>query len=160
MANESLDRALDWDDVIQNDSPDFVLLPEGTYPFTVRSFERGEYTPGPNAKLPACKKAILTIDIDGGALGTVTVKHNLFLHSRTEGLLCAFFTSIGQRKHGEQLHMNWQTVPGSRGLCKVIVTDQKSNDGRVRQFNNIERFLEPDDTAPAAPAQKWSAGNF
>lgn len=159
MANE-MERAFDWNDVIQNDSPEFIILPEGTYPFTVRSFERGEHTPGPNGKLPPCKKAILTIDIDGGALGSVTVTHNLFLHSRTEGLLCAFFTSIGQRKHGEQLTMNWQKVPGSRGLCKVIVTESKGRDGKVRQYNNIERFLEPDEAAPAAPAQAWNAGKF
>ena len=159
MAN-TVDRAFDWNDIIENDAPDFVLLPEGVYPFTVKSFERGEYTPGAGAKLPACKKAVLTIEIDGGDLGTVTVTHNLFLHSRTEGLLCAFFTSIGQRKHGEQLHMNWQAVPGSRGLCEVTIRDgNKRSDGTVPKFNNIKRFLEPtDQAAPAAP--KWSAGNF
>lgn len=41
------DRAFGWDDEIKNDGPDFVLLPEGDYLFTVTGFElrplRGRY---------------------------------------------------------------------------------------------------------------------
>ena len=33
-------REFGWDDEIQNDSPDLVLLPEGEYPFEVTKFER------------------------------------------------------------------------------------------------------------------------
>lgn len=29
--SDTIDRELDWDGSIQNDSPDFVLLPEGEY---------------------------------------------------------------------------------------------------------------------------------
>lgn len=32
---------LDWGSEIENDSPDFIVLPEGEYDFTVKSFERG-----------------------------------------------------------------------------------------------------------------------
>ena len=32
---ENTGRAFGWDDEIQNDGPDYVLLPDGDYPFTV-----------------------------------------------------------------------------------------------------------------------------
>lgn len=152
-------RAFDWNDTIEKDSPDFTLLPKGTYPFTVRSFERGEYSGG--AKLPPCKKAVLTIDIDGGPLGVTTVTHNLFLHSRCEGLLCQFFTAIGQRQHGQQLAMNWQLVPGASGMCEVGVRKWQGNNGTERESNEITRFLEPNATpAPAPAANGWQSGQF
>ena len=41
MAYEEInERAFGWDDEIKNDGPDFVLLPEGDYLFTVTGFER------------------------------------------------------------------------------------------------------------------------
>lgn len=57
-------REFGWDDEIQNDSPDRVVLPEGEYPFEVTKFERQRH-PG-SAKLPPCAMALLTIQIDGG----------------------------------------------------------------------------------------------
>lgn len=156
---ENLDRAFDWDDVISKDGGDFTLLPKGTYPFTVKSFERGEYAGG--QKLPACKMAILTIEVDGGQLGTATLTHRLFLHSRCEGLLCAFFVAIGLRKHGEPLHMPWAQVPGKRGMCEVGVRTWQSRNGQDMESNEITRFLEPDaSAAPAPAAPAWSAGQF
>lgn len=154
---ENTGRAFDWNDTIEKDSPDFTLLPKGTYPFTVRSFERGEYPGGP--KLPPCKKAVLTIDIDGGSLGVATVTHNLFLHSRVEGWLCAFFTSIGQRQHGQPLAMNWQLVPGASGMCEVGVRKWKDKNDTERESNEITRFLEPNAT-PAPAANGWQSGHF
>ena len=110
-------REFGWDDEIQNDSPDRVVLPEGEYPFEVTKFERQRH-PG-SAKLPPCAMALLTIQIDGGEKGPSVVTHRLYLHTRTEGLLCAFFESIGQRKHGEALRPRWNEVNGSRGRCRV-----------------------------------------
>ena len=103
MANTNMmEREFGWDDIIENDGPTWVLLPEGTYPFTVTEFERKRH-PG-SAKLPPCWKAELTIAVEG-AEGTANIQHNLFLHSKCEGLLCAFFTAIGDRKHGQPLKM-------------------------------------------------------
>ena len=144
------DRAFDWNDIIENDSS-FILLPAGTYPFTVKSFERGEYAGGD--KVPACKKAVLTIEIDGGALGVADITENLFLHSRAEWKLCQFFTAIGQRQHGEKLRMDWTKVPGSRGMAEVEVNNYKDRDGNPRQNNRIKTYLEPKAAAAAPTAQ-------
>lgn len=149
------DRMFDWNDIIENDSS-FTLLPEGTYPFTVKSFERGEHAG--SAKMPACKKAVLTLEVDGGALGTTEITENLFLHSRAEWKLCQFFTAIGQRKRGEQLRMDWNAVPGSRGMCALVVNEYKNKDGEDRKNNRVDRYLDPADVKPAAP--KAPAGGF
>ena len=42
---------MDWNDVIEDDGQEFVLLPEGDYNFVVTNFERGRF-PG-SAKIPA-----------------------------------------------------------------------------------------------------------
>ena len=115
------DGTLDWDSDIHNTGSEFVLLPEGDYPFTVTKFERQRH-PG-SAKLPPCNKAELTIMLDGGPLGTAIVTHNLFLHEKTEWRLYQFFESIGQHTKGsnDALKPHWNDVPGSSGRCHVAV---------------------------------------
>lgn len=143
------DRAFDWNDTIENDSS-FILLPEGAYPFTVKSFERGEH-PG-SEYIPPCKKAVLTLEVDGGPLGVTEVRENLFLHSRQEWKLCQFFTAIGQRKHGEQLRMNWNAVPGSKGLADIIVDEYTNKKNQKVKTNKVGRYLDPaDGVAPDVP---------
>lgn len=94
--NTTTDRALGWDDEFTNISQDFVLLPEGEYYFEVTGMERARFEG--SAKLPPCSMAKLTLKIFGGALGDTTVTHRLYLHTKTQGLLGAFFESIGQCK--------------------------------------------------------------
>lgn len=149
------DRAFDWNDTIENDSS-FTLLPEGTYPFTVKAFERGAFAG--SDKMPPCKKAVLTLEVDGGALGTTEITENLFLHSRAEWKLCQFFTAIGQRKRGEQLRMDWNRVTGARGWVSLIVNKYKK-DGEDRQNNRVDKFLDPADVKPSAPSAP-AAGGF
>ena len=145
---------LDWDSEIEHDS-EFVLLPEGEYDFTVVKYERGVYNG--SAKLPRCNKAILTVEVKDASGQTSTIIHNLFLHRKCEPMLCAFFTSIGQRKHGEKLKMNWSVVPGSTGRCKVYIDKWTNDKGEERQSNKIKSFLEP---TAAAPAAGFTPGKF
>ena len=151
----SIDREYDWGDVIENDGPSYTLLPEGEYPFEVVSFERKRFAG--SAKLPPCNQAELTLSIDGGALGRTTVYHSLFLHTKTEGLLCAFFTAIGQRKRGEKLAMDWRKVIGAKGRCQLIIDKWTGRDGQERESNRVKAFVEP---APGAQpkAAGWQAG--
>lgn len=146
MTDQTTERVLDWDDEIENDSnSDFITLPGGDYDFTVVGFERERYAGGD--KLPPCNKAVIEIRIDGGSLGSTTIRENLFLHSKTEGILCAFFTSIGQRQHGEKTKMNWGTVTGSTGRATFGIReyDKKLDDGSIekRTINQVKRWLDP-----------------
>lgn len=139
------EREFGWDDTIQQDSADFILLPEGLYNFVVKGFERGRHIPNPQnpGKLPACNKATVSIEIEA-AEGSTILKHNLFLHSSTEGMLSAFFAAIGQKKKGEPLKMNWQTIVGARGVCKVGIRTYNGN-----QYNEVKSMLYPEDVNPA-----------
>lgn len=151
MEQQVNDRELGWNDSIENDGEDYVLLPEGDYDFEVLSFERGRHNG--SDKLPPCNKATLSIKLTGADGQTGTIQHNLFLHTKCEGILCAFFTAIGQRKHGEKLNMNWNMVPGSKGRCKVGIRTWTGNDGESKQSNQIKKFYEPQQ-------KDWRGGGF
>ena len=132
---------LGWNDVIENDSPEFVILPDGDYDFEVIDFERGRHNG--SEKLPPCNKAIVHIRIEGKE-GVSTIKHQLFLHTITEGMLCAFFAGIGQRQKGEKMKMNWNAVVGSKGRCKVGTRKWTNDEGKEMVFNEIKKFYEPE----------------
>lgn len=133
-------RELGWEDVIQNDNSGGGLLPEGDYSFVVTAVERQRH--GGSAKLPPCNKAVVTLSLADEAGNAGQMRHNLFLHSKCEGLLCAFFLAIGLRQHGEPLRMRWDII-GRRGRCQVKQRSYTGNDGIERKTNDIERFLEP-----------------
>jgi hypothetical protein len=142
---------LGWDDQIENDSPDFVILPEGDYDFEVIDFERARHNG--SDKLPPCNKAIVHIKVEGKE-GISVIRHQLFLHSITEGMLCAFFTGIGQRKKGEKVTMNWNKVVGSGGRCRVGIRKYEGKD-----YNEIKKFYEPPE-GPQGSQKGFTAGSF
>ena len=158
------ERAMDWNDEIENDGGggDFITLPAGTEAgFTVVGFERERHTPKEGGKLPACNKAVVELHVDGFADGQ-TIKENLFLHSKTEGILCAFFTSIGQRNHGEKVAMDWDRIMGSTGRAKFAIREYEK-DGEKRTINQVKQWLEPvaPTSAPtSAPATSYTKGAF
>ena len=136
MNNEGF--ALGWDDEFTNEQQEFVLLPEGEYPFEVTQMERAHK-------------------------GDTTVTHRLYLHTKTQGLLGAFFESIGQCKRGETFRPRWNEVVGAKGICKLGVREYTKQSGphagETGQSNEVQRFLPP--PAPkAAPSQGWTQGAF
>lgn len=138
---------LGWDDEIRQDGTPFQTLPEGDYAFTVLKFERARHSG--SEKIPPCNKAVLTLAVrGGGASGEVVT--TLFLHSKFEWKLCQFFTSIGQRKHGEAMRMNWGAVSGASGVCHVGVRQWTGSDGKQRESNEVSEFYDPE-KAPQVP---------
>ena len=150
--NRTNEMPLDWDSEISAESS-FTVLPEGEYPFKVISFER-EFHNG-SEKLPPCPKAKLKIEIDGEKKGTSSVFHNLFISRKTEGLLCEFFTSIGLKKPGEPLKMNWQAVYGASGRCKISVREYNGN-----AYNEIKKFLKPEEKPATTPMTGFAPPKF
>lgn len=150
--NKNEQRELGWDDVIENDSPEFVIVPDGDYNFEVKSFERDRY-PGSDREggLPPCNMAVLNISIENDK-GVCNIQHRLFLHTRCEGLLCEFFAAIGQKKHGEKLKMDWNKVVGSRGRAKV---GHREYNGET--YNEIKRFYKRPESAPK---KSFTPGRF
>lgn len=144
------ERELGWDDEISKEGSEFIILPEGDYDFTVESFERGRFEG--SDKMPPCNKAILKVRIES-SVGVAYINHSLLLHTKTEGLLSAFFESIGQKKKGEPVRMNWQMVPGATGKCQVKIRPWKDKNGEDRQSNEIKKFYPKE-------AKKYTAGAF
>ncbi|HEP6708856.1 TPA: hypothetical protein VDB29_001607 [Streptococcus pyogenes] len=143
--NNNFDHELGWDDEITQDSVGFVQLVPGDYQFTVTNMERGRHTPDPQnpGKLPACNKAVVTIQIETSE-GIAQLTHNLFLYTTTEGMLSAFFGAIGQKKHGEPLKMNWNTVVGAKGVCRV---NKRKGTGKYadQEYDNIKSMIYADE---------------
>jgi hypothetical protein len=138
-------RAFGWDDEIQNDES-FSVIPEGEYDFRVIKYERKRYEGG--AKIPACNKATLHLELStaDGIFGKVNT--DLILHSSIEWKISAFFRSIGLKKHGEKLAMDWPKVPGAYGKCKISMKKYKKKDGTEAESNEVN-FLDPAADVPA-----------
>lgn len=151
MEENKAGYCLGWDDPIENDGKDFGVLPAGDYDFEVIEFERARH-PG-SENLPPCNKAIVHIKIEGKESVSI-IKHNLFLHSITEGMLCAFFTAIGQRKKGEKATMNWNAVVGAKGRAKVGIRKFTNDKGQEMEFNEIKKFYDPGES------KGFEAGRF
>lgn len=138
--NNNFEREFGWDDTIQKDS-EFVLLPEGLYWFTVKNYDRGRHTPNPQnpGKLPACPKATVYLQVVANE-GETELRHNLFLHSSTEGMLSAFFGAIGQKRKGEPLRMDWNSIVGKSGVCKVGIREYNGN-----KYNEVKSMIYAED---------------
>lgn len=132
------ERELGWDDTITQDSEGGIVLTPGDYVFEVVKFERARYTPSPTSKLPACNMAKLELKIQSDQ-GTAIVFNNLYLHTSTEGLLSAFFASIGQKVKGAPLQMNWNLVTGAKGAVKIKNRTYKDN-----IYNDVDHFYPSD----------------
>lgn len=146
--NTNQGHELNWDDDIDINADVFRVLEEGEYDFVVKSHEKSRYQPQAGAKLPPCNMVTLHLDVDN-----TTIEHRLFLHSRCEGMLCAFFKAIGARTSGERLKMEWNRVNGATGRCVIGIRKWIGKDGTERESNEVKRFIEPTagETIQAAP---------
>ena len=141
---------MNWDDVIENDGQEYILLPEGAYNYRVTHFARGQFPGGP--KIPPCPKAGLTLTVDTEQ-GTATARVDLLLYRTVEWKMAAFFRSIGQKKHGEKTVMNWGKVLGARGRAHFKPRSY-TKDGQERQVNDVAYFIDYDEKLggfPVAP---------
>lgn len=137
-------RELGWEDEITKEA-EFTLLPEGDYDFEVISMERGR-SKG-SEKLPPCNMAIVTLRVTDGR-GVTTIKENLILHTSIEWKLSQFFISIGLKKHGEPLRMQWNSVVGKKGRCKVTVESYTDKYGETKKINRVAKYYDYISPAP------------
>ena len=151
--SQNIERELGWDDEIEKDGGDFIVLPAGDYDFTVTKFERGRFAG--SEKMPACNQAKLELTVHSPEHGDIVVFHNLFLHTKTEGLLSNFFAGIGQKKKGEKLRMNWNAVVGAKGRLKLEINMFTGRDGVARTNNQVKTFYAYDELVGQQPQQNY-----
>lgn len=128
-----------WTWQIKDDGTEFKPLKPGIYPARISRFEQGEHLG--SAKIPPCPKAILTLAVDSGN-GSVDVKTTLLVHRKMEWKLSEFFRSIGRKRHGEPLQMDWSDLVGQKLLVKIGPRSYVGSDGETHVANNVERFLD------------------
>ena len=131
-----------WDDTIENDS-EFTLLEEGDYNFEIQDLNKTYASSG-------APMAVLTVKVFNDTSSS-TLRENLVLQRNCEWKLSEFFRSIGQKKHGEPLKMDWSKVKGATGRCKVVRGTFTGRDGQERDKNEINKFYDP---APSATENK------
>lgn len=146
-------RELDWNEPIQNNYQEFIVLPDGDYPFRVITLEKFRHPGSDN--LPPCPKAVIGIEVSG-AEGKTLIKHNLFLHEKTQGMLIAFFNAIGQHtEKGETLQMRWDQVIGATGRCQITSRQWTNDKGNNIILNQVKKFY-----GRPEPPQKFNPGKF
>lgn len=149
---EDKGREYSWDDEIVADD-EFTILPEGDYYFRVEVVEKARHAG--SEKLPPCNKAIVSIRVFGDQ-GEAVLKHNLFLHSKTEGMLSQFFSAIGMKKKGEPLKMDFNKAIGKEGKVKIGTREYNGktyND--IKRFYRQEEYMESDGTPKKNTFTGW-----
>ena len=150
-------RELNWDDEIQDESGSFEPLPEGDYRFTVKQVDRAR-SQG-KGKLPPCNMAKVTVTVHG-AEDDRDIMVNLVLNASLEWKLSQFFLSIGLKKHGVPLKMNWAGAIGKAGNCHVTIREYKRNDGGTGTANDIANFYAYDEVVNVIQPVRQSAPQY
>lgn len=143
---------LDWDDEWDWEEPDFTLLPPGDYDFEVTGFEEGEY--GGSAKVPACKKAVVTMRITGSE-GATTVIENFLLFKTLKWKMQEFLVSVGVIEQGGKVspRLFSPDLIGREGRCKIYVDKYIGSDGKEHENNKIKKYFAYDkNRAKAKPS--------
>lgn len=144
------DREYGWDDEILDEGGSFEPLPEDDYDFTVNKVERARSSG--KGKLPPCNMAKVTFTV-WGSDGSREITENFILHSSMEWKLSQLFLSVGMKKHGEPLRMNWTAIVGKTGKCRVGIKTFKKNDGSDGTGNEIKKFYAYDEDVKTVSAQ-------
>lgn len=133
-----------WDETIVDDGGNYEPIGEGDFLFVVENMERGRFPGG--SKLSACNKATLTLGVFKSENVKCSMKVDLLLHRQLEWKLSQFFRSIGQKKHGEQLKMDWTQVVGAMGRAHFKPRKWTAKDGSEKFSDDVEKFLEWDES--------------
>ena len=132
---------MDWNDVIEDDGQEFVLLPEGDYNFVVTNFEKGRF-PG-SAKIPATNKETKSIQIFS-EMGVASMKFDLILSKALNWKLSAFFRSIFQKKV-VKITMDWNKVLGAKGRAHIKQKVYTNQSGEEKNINDLDYFIDYDE---------------
>jgi len=139
MEEFTVSTAMDWNAVLEDDSDG--TLEENDYLFRVVGLERGRY--GGSAKLPSCWQATVSLELLAGERKVpYTVAFQLC--QQMEWKLSSFFRSIGLKKRGERLVMDWSKVVNARGKCHIRPTSYRDKNGNLRTGTEISQFLDYD----------------
>ena len=143
-------REYGWEDEISEESSGFTLLPDGDYDFTIAKVERARHNG--SEKVPPCNMAKVTFTV-WGAEDKTEITENFFLCNKFEWKLSQLFLSVGMKKHGEPLRMNWGAIVGKRGKCHVYIDKYTKRDGSEGKSNKIKKLYAYDENVTTIQPQ-------
>jgi len=111
-------------------------IPEGEHYFRVLAVAKGF------DEKHQCDAAIVTMTVRAGEI-TAKIQDRLPCHTDFEWKLGAFFKSLGLRKSGEKIRMNWDAAVGQWGRLKVVIKK-----GDTRDFHNVGSYLDRNGKEP------------
>lgn len=127
----------------------FIVLPSGTYKFTINKVEHKNYQPaaGKSGGInKPCKQIKLGIIIDGGALGKSWADDNLFAWHSCMFRTLSVLKSIGEIKDGfvGKPSDHFDALKGGEGVCEIETESYVSKkDGQTYQKNVIKKYYKP-----------------
>lgn len=148
--------ALDWDDVLnvnekELETPQYLVLPEGDYEFTVDDVTYGNYNG--SDKIPACKMATLKAKI-ATEKGTAYAGYRFYLYEgRGTQNIARFFKAVGFDVSGglkPGLFFKKAVQEGRSGIAHV-----KPNEYNGRTYNDIAYFKNPEEKKAETGKSSW-----
>ena len=142
----------DWDDEVDPKEAPKPLLPEGRAMFTVLRVKRAREQFGKDGGVQnvAKIKMLVVSDVDQSE---AEMEENIWLVLKLKWKFIAFFTAIGQRKHGDDgpFVPDWKKVEGATGFLEINHRPYTKKDGTVVTVNNIKAFIAPEDSGDNIP---------
>jgi len=139
----SENNEMDWNTEIDPtaDRPERALLPEGPVRFAVLKLKRTRKEFGKFGTINVAEIKLLVIGMSGeGQDAEITI--NLGLHADLQWKITEFFTSIGQRQHGDsgKFVPNWAKVEDSEGYAMNKHREITSKKGEKYKVNDLAKF--------------------
>ena len=132
---------LDWDSEISSDSGEYIVLPEGDYPFTVKDVQRSSFKG--SDKIPPCNKVSVNLVIDTED-GKAYCTDNFYLVKKVEWKISAFFRAIGMKRKGEKVKMDWPGTVGNKGMAH-FKPEKWKGDNSDRTSNRVDYYIDYDE---------------
>ena len=134
-------RELGWDDSIKQDSQNFDPIPEGDYNVTIEKYDRSR-SKG-EGKLPPCNMAVVYFIVHGQDR-EITIRENYILHSSLEWKLSELFRGVGLKKEGEELRMDWNSLPGKTARAKIQIRSSITSKSCIRKTRISQHLRQGD----------------
>jgi hypothetical protein len=146
-------KGFGWGDKIDPTAEARPLLTAGAALFKVTDMKRDRKEFG---KFGVQNIAVITLvarSLETPEEGEVDVDEltvQLALVSQLKWKIVQFFTSIGQRKSGDEGEFtpDWSKVKGSEGGCTIEHRPYKKRDGTQATIADVAKFLAPDEEVP------------
>lgn len=158
MADQVKTGGFGWDDEVDSEaSANQPLLPVGPALFVVIKFERKREEFGKFGILNIAHVTMSVATKSDESIPPVVIDKKLGLHTDLQWKITEFFTSIGQRKHGDKGKFvpDWSKVDGSSGLCETAHREVTSKKGTKYTVNDITKFLSGDEVVTDGQAPRF-----